>query len=199
MPRAEEYQHVTPELAVWQYYEPQVKCDLTSAAIRAGDDLIFIDPIPLAPDALEELTATARPRLIIATNGNHARAAAEFRDRFGIPLAAHSEAAAALEIRVDQLLCEGDAAGPLTVVELPGGGPGEVALLSCGGVICVGDALIHLESHGFSMLPEKYCADPKILRRSLQKLLRLPWQVMTFAHGLPLVVQPRQKLEQLLA
>jgi hypothetical protein len=72
-------------------------------------------------------------------------------------------------------------------------------LLSCGGVICVGDALIHLESHGFSMLPEKYCADPKILRRSLQKLLRLPWQVMTFAHGLPLVVQPRQKLEQLLA
>ena len=95
--RAEEFQVVSPSLAVWQAYEPAVKCELSSCARRFGDELVFIDPIPLAADALAELTALAAPLAVVCTNGNHARAAEEYRARFGIPVLAHADAVAELD------------------------------------------------------------------------------------------------------
>jgi hypothetical protein len=55
MTHADEIHHVTPDLIVWQAYEPDVKCDLTSAALRIGSSLLLIDPIRLSAEALEEL------------------------------------------------------------------------------------------------------------------------------------------------
>ncbi len=197
--RAEEFQIVTPSLTVWQAYEPAVKCDLTCCARRFGNDLIFIDPIPLAKAALAELTADATPIAIIVTNGNHARAAAEFRDRFSIPILAHAAAGAELGLPIDQPLAEGDIAlGHFSVIEIAGAPPGEIAL-HAGGIAHVGDALIHLEPMGFALLPEKYCADAREMRSALGKLLRFDFEVLTFAHGLPLVSQARRRLENLLA
>jgi hypothetical protein len=49
------------------------------------------------------------------------------------------------------------------------------------------------------MLPEKYCTDARELRRSLGKLLRFPFDVLTFAHGLPIVKNAQARLSQLLA
>jgi hypothetical protein len=199
MRRAEEFQVVSPSLAVWQAYEPAVKCDLTSCARRFENELIFIDPIPLAKQPLTELVADATPVGIVVTNGNHARAAAEFRDRYSIPILAHAAAAEELGIAVDQLLAEGDSAfGHLAVIEIPGGPAGEIAL-HAGNIAHVGDALIHLEPMGFSMLPEKYCANACEMRRALGKLLRFDFEVLTFAHGLPLVTEARRRLEPLLA
>ena len=197
MTLAAEFQVVTPSLAFWQAYEPAVKCDLSCCARRFGKDLVFIDPIPLAKAALAELTADTTPAAIIVTNGNHARAAAEFRDRFSIPILAH--AAADLEITADQTLAEGDVAlGYLEVVHIAGAPAGEIAL-HADGVMHVGDALIHLEATGFTLLPDKYCADPREMRKALGKLLRFEFELLTFAHGLPLISQARRRLETLLA
>ena len=44
------------------------------------------------------------------------------------------------------------------------------------------------------MLPEKYCEDAAKGRESLKKLLRFPVEIVTFAHGLPIVSQARQRL-----
>ena len=141
----------------------------------------------------------ATPVANVLTNGNHARAAAEFRDRFSIPILAHAAAAAELGLPIDQLLAEGDTAlGHLAVIEIAGAPPGEIALHG-DGILCVGDALIHLEPMGFSLLPEKYCTDAREMRRALGKLLRFDFEVLTFAHGLPLVAQARRRLENLLA
>ena len=85
-----------------------------------------------------------------------------------------------------------------TYVALPGAGPGEIALVGQD-VACLGDALIHLPPDGLRILPDKYCADPTQLRRSLRKLLSCDFQVMTFAHGVPLTDSPRTKLEPLIA
>ena len=62
------------------------------------------------------------------------------------------------------------------------------------GVLVIGDALIHVAPYGFAMLPEKYCADAKAGRESLKKLLRYPVEVMTFAHGMPIVAGARERL-----
>jgi hypothetical protein len=81
---------------------------------------------------------------------------------------------------------------------LEGSAPGEIAIHG-DGAWHLGDALIHLPPTGFSLLPDKYCDDPKELRRSMEKLLRIPFEVLTFAHGLPIVARARQRLSQLLA
>lgn len=198
MREAAEYQAVSGDVFFWQAYEPAVKCDLSCCALRVGGGLVFVDPIPLADAALAELTAEAPPALIVLTNGNHARAAATMRDRFHIPIAAHADAAE--EIAPDRLIADGDTLlAALTVITLPGAGPGEIALHGPGGVACIGDALIHLELHGLALLPDKYCDDAKLLRASLRKLLRFDFGVLTFAHGLPIVTDARGRLESLLA
>jgi len=199
MPRADEFQQVTDGLFFWQAYDPAVKVELSCCARRTARGLIFIDPIPLAAAALAELCALAAPAAIILTNGNHARAAAEYRQRFSIPILAHVAAVAGLGLAVDQEVADGETVlDEFTVSALPGAGPGEIAL-HAGGALHVGDALIHLAPHGLALLPEKYCTDARELRASLGKLLRFPFEVLTFAHGLPLVAQARPRLVALLA
>jgi len=200
MAAADEFLQISANLHFWQAYEPAVKCDLSSCALDVGGQLVFIDPIPLAKDALAELAATAPPALIVLTNGNHARAAAEYRDRFQIPIAAHADAVVELGLTPNQLLADGDRLlDALTVIALPGAGPGEIALHSSTGVLCIGDALIHLEPQGLALLPDKYCSDAKLLRASLRKRLPRDVRVLTFAHGVPLVTAARARLEDLLA
>lgn len=200
MSRADEIQIVSPHLAVWQIYEPKVKCDCTSTALRVGEELVLIDPIDLTAEAHEELEAFGRPALIVCTSGNHARAADAFRRRYRIPVAAHPAAVPELELTIDQPLAEDTLAlGALEVLALPGAAVGEIALRHPAGIVTMGDALIHLPPEGFRLLPEKYCSDPKVLPDSLQKLLRWEFDVLTFAHGWPLVGSARERLAALLS
>jgi len=198
MTRADEIHRVTPSLFVWQAYEPAVKCDLTSAALKTDRGFILVDPILLEAEALEELLGEGTPVLIVCTSANHARGASDFRKRFGAKIAAHRAAETELEVTADQWI--DDEARLLDAVEVcavPGASPGEIAL-RYGEVVCLGDAVIHLPDHGFALLPEKYCTDAKLLRQSLRKLLRWEFSVLTFAHGLPLTTQARGRLASLL-
>jgi hypothetical protein len=200
MTRADEIHRVRPDFFVWQAYEPAVKCDLTSAAVLVGGELILIDPIALTPDALNELLGHGRPHLIVCTSGNHARAAAKYREQFGAKIAAHVESSAELELSVDVPLESGSRLlDACDICALPGGATGEIALVSPGQFVCIGDALIHLPQTGFAVLPDKYCTDAKLLRHSLRNLLRYQFSTLTFAHGLPLVAQARSRLEALIA
>ena len=117
-----------------------------------------------------------------------------------MPRLAHCEAAPALDCEVDRTIEDGELVeGVLTVITLPGAAPGEIAIHDSRGWLILGDALIHLEHEGLAVLPDKYCSDVRELRRSLQKLLRFDFEVLTFAHGLPLVSRARPRLEALLA
>lgn len=198
MARADEIHLVAPGLAVWQAYEPEVKCDLTSTALSIAGKLVLIDPIALSASGLSELENFGQPALVVCTSGNHARAADSFRNIYRIPLAAHAEAG--LEMCVDLPLSDGARLlDTIDVCELPGAASGEVALIHPQGIVCVGDALVDLPPEGFRLLPDKYCADPKVLRASLRKLLRWEFHILTFAHGWPIVVSARERLAILLA
>ncbi|MEQ1853323.1 MAG: hypothetical protein ABMA01_17220 [Chthoniobacteraceae bacterium] len=196
---AQEFRRIAQGLFSWQAYEPAVKCDLSSAAVVTPAGLLLIDPIALAKPALADLVKAARPSAIVLTNGNHARDADAYRQEFGIPVWVHEAAGAALEIKADAVLADGGIApGGLRVMTLPGAGPGEIALL-CGEVAFLGDAIVNLPPEGLRLLPAKYCSDPAALRGSLRKLLSCEFDVMTFAHGAPLVGQARRNLEVLLS
>lgn len=200
MTRADEVAAVVDGVCVWQAYDASVKCDLTSTALRVGENLVLIDPIALSAAGAAELETFGRPALVVITSGNHARAADYFRQHYRIPIAGHADAAAESGLSIDQSLTDGSRLlDAIDVCTLPGAAPGEIALIAPQGVVCVGDALIHLPPNGFSLLPDKYCADPKVLRESLRKLLRWDFHILTFAHGWPLVASARERLAALLA
>ena len=82
---------MTAHAFYWAAYDPAVKTELCASAALAEEGLVFIDPIPLAPEALDELAAVAEPCAIVQTSGNHERASAEYARRFGIPDPFHRE------------------------------------------------------------------------------------------------------------
>ncbi len=200
MRSAAEYQVIAPGVFYWEVYAPSVKADLSCCALATPDGLVFIDPIPLDAEPAAELSEVGPAAAIVLTNGNHPRAAEAYREQWKAPILAHREAVPELGIAIDQEIDDGALiAGGLQVVTLPGAGAGEIALVSPRRSVHLGDAVIHCEPYGFSMLPEKYCCDAKSLRVSLQKLLRFEFDLLTFAHGHPLAQQAKQRLAQLVS
>ena len=195
---ADDFDSLRDGVFFWQAYDPAVKVDLSCCARRTGKGLVFIDPIPLAQDALERLCASSQPAGIVLTNGNHERAARTFRDHFHIAIWGHRDAQSELGGCLDHFLEDGETVfDELTAIGLPGAGSGEIAILG-GEFLHMGDALIHLPQTGLGILPAKYCADFKELRRSLRKLLSFRFEALTFAHGLPVIAQGFQRISQLL-
>ncbi len=193
-------------LSCWEAYDAASKVDLHACALTLRDGrMFFLDPIPLAPEALNELLAVPglRPAGIVVTNGNHARAAADFRRRFGVPLGASAAAAAGAGLEPDVVIPGSGGQifdGALEAVPLPGAASGEVALYRAdgGGLLVIGDAVINLSAHPLMLLPDKYCDDPKALRHAAAALLERPCGTLVFAHGQPITVNPRARLAALL-
>ncbi len=190
-------------LACWEAYSAETKVDHHSSALGVDGQLYFVDPILLQRELLDELaqprlpppfysptaTTRARPGVQGALLHSDLRARAMPGRNWGSIWTANSCTRAVAELNAFE------------VVALPGGAAGEVAIYLPldGGIVVVGDALINLQPYGFSLLPDKYCADPKELRRSLKGLLEYSFEKMLFAHGTPIMSGARRKLEALLA
>jgi glyoxylase-like metal-dependent hydrolase (beta-lactamase superfamily II) len=188
-----EYATVRNGIFHWQGYEPAVKCECSSTALVTASGLIFIDPVPLAEEALKELVGESfsAPAAIVLTSGNHQRESLALAKRFGIPVFAPEDAGD--DISADQRFCSGDLVVGMESIALPGFGPGETAFLHDGALV-FGDALINLEPQGLRLLPEKYHEDKKQSIRSLAALRALKPQVLLFAHGHPIVDRAPERL-----
>lgn len=193
MKHVTEYATLRAGLFHWQGYEPEVKCDCSSTAIVTSAGLIFIDPIPLSKEALQELVAESfsAPAAVVLTGGNHQRESLVYSKKFGIPIFAPIEAGE--DIIADQRFSAGDAVAGMEAIALPGFGPGEMAFLF-EGVLIFGDALINLEPDGLRRLPEKYCLDQKAAHRSLVILKALKPEILCFAHGMPIIQNALERL-----
>lgn len=188
--------------AVWAHYDPEVKADLGATAVVSNGELVFIDPVPLAPAALEEISAKGTPKAVVLTNGNHERSAADYAARFGIPIHAPREALPEFTLKEVQPYDAGaELPGNLRAIPLTGGGAGETALYHAeSGSLIIGDAILNAEGWGFCVLPKKYCSDHKALEQSLKKELpQLSLEKLFFAHGNPIVQNAQEKLAGLLA
>jgi glyoxylase-like metal-dependent hydrolase (beta-lactamase superfamily II) len=199
MAKADSIEQVAPDLWFWQAYEEAVRSDLSSCAIGSKEGVVLVDPIELEESQVEALGCFGPVVAIVLTNGNHSRSAAQYRGRFEAPVFAHSDAVGALEIPVDEILKQGQViGGDLEVICLPGGGSGEIVLYDRRGRLHFGDALVNLESVGFSILPAKYCEDRRLLEKSLKELWGLKVSLMTFAHGFPIVTDSEKRLRSIL-
>jgi hypothetical protein len=199
MAMAQTLEWVAEDVWFWEAYEEAVRTNLSSCAVRAASGLVVIDPIDLSTEGWRVLSRLGPFAAVVLTNGNHARSASRFRMQLSVPIFAHPDALGELEVPVDGVLSGEDrVGGSLEVLALPGGGLGEIALVDPRGRIHLGDALVHLESTGLSVLPEKYCLDARQLASSLRVLLEMRLELLTFAHGRPLSGSVKDRLSVLL-
>ena len=189
-----EYATLRLGLFHWQGYEPEVKCDCSSTAIVTSAGLIFIDPIPLSKEALQELVAESfsAPAAVVLTSGNHQRESLVYSKKLGIPIFAPIDAGE--EIIADQRFSVGDDVAGMEAIALPGFGPGETAFFH-DSILIFGDAVINLEPEGLRLLPQKYREDKKQSLRSLIALKLLKPEFLLFAHGGPVVQNATARLK----
>lgn len=203
MRQSDECSSAGPNLWYWETYDSSSKADLFACAINSPPEGLFlIDPIPLAPEALAELTADRPVAGVIVTNGNHARSSESFAARWSVPVFAQETARLPLpDSRICSVRDRERIATDLVAVAIPGAADGEMAIYCSAdsGTMIIGDALINFEPYGFTFLPDKYCSDARELRASLRKLQSLSFERMLFAHGTPILANARERLTQLLA
>lgn len=196
MSKAEEIQVVTPNLCVWSAYSPEVKCDLSSAAYVHDGALVLVDPVALAEDAWNDLLKLGAPRAILLTNGNHLRDAAHYRALCRIPVVGSIGTREELGKEIDVVMLGKEVIHGLRPISIPGAGAGETAFLSAEGILMLGDAVVNLGGE-MALLPDKYAKDAKQNRESLRTLLGLNFNLITFAHGLPVTQGAVDKLRAL--
>lgn len=201
MPQAADLLRLSDSLWLWHAYDPAVKSDLFSTAIKTDVRLFLIDPIPLAPFYLEEMAVPIGVASVLVTNLNHPRAAATFARQFGAPIFAAGTVVGEFAATGTTAIGDGENIGPgVSAIAIDGAATGEIAFhfTDDGGTMVIGDALINFEPYGFTLLPAKYCADQKVMRRSLRRLLDWPFERLLFAHGTPILSAARERLETLL-
>jgi hypothetical protein len=202
MPPATELLRLSDSISLWQAYDPTVKADLFSSAIQAVAGVFLIDPIPLTQACLEELRTPMGFAAVLVTNGNHHRAAMELACQLGVPIfAADSVVAEFAAPNAKSIDDGGEILSGVAAMAIVGAASGETAFhfAENGGTVVLGDALINVEPYGFALLPAKYCSDQKQMRRSLRRLLDWPFERLLFAHGTPILVSARERLERLLS
>jgi hypothetical protein len=202
MPPATELLRLSDSISLWQAYDPTVKADLFSSAIQAAAGVFLIDPIPLTQSCLEELRTPMGFAAVLVTNGNHHRAAMELACQLGVPIfAADSVVAEFAAPNAKSIDDGGEILSGVAAMAIVGAASGETAFhfAENGGTVVLGDALINVEPYGFALLPAKYCSDQKQMRRSLRRLLDWPFERLLFAHGTPILVSARERLERLLS
>ena len=188
------YHQITEDLFIWHGYNPECKTDCSSTAIRTPDGFVLIDPVRLEEQAIESMVGDDRVGAVLLTNGNHLRGSLYEKERLDVPIYAPEGARG--EVPADCLVRHGESLfQTLKAVCLPGAGCGETAYLGPN-VLVVGDALVNLD--GLQILPEKYCENLALLRESLQILSSLSFDIICFAHGLPIVGKARERVAAIL-
>ena len=160
----------------WHAYDPSCKAELWSTSFSSPEGSVLFDPI----DWPRNSPLPDSPVQIVRTNGNHDRNCAGMAEKTKGPIST--------------------AATGFTALPLPGAGEEETAFFHpLSGTLVVGDALINLAPHGLMLLPDKYCTDPGLLKKSLRTLLVLPVRRIFFAHGDPILQDGLERIRKLLA
>jgi len=187
---------ITGNLHAWAAFQTEWKTFFNSYALATTAGILLIDPTKPAPAVLQALDKLGEVTGIVLTNANHDRDAGWFRKHYATQIYAHEQAPADCATTIDVLVVDGEKLpGGLTAIHLSGVAAGEMALFSQddGGLLMIGDAIVHPAGTGLALLPEQFLEDRQVARQSLHKLLDYTFQVATFSHGEPIVGHANQK------
>lgn len=191
-------EQVLPGLYHWRIHNSNIGGSISSShAVMNEEGCAFIDPVRLGPEALAELQA---PVAILLTARCHQRAAWHYRAEFGAQVWLPHDASAADE-EPDERYRDGDELPcGLVAVRTPGPELPHYSFLwedGPGTVFC-SDLIGRGEDGSLHFIPPQYHEDPAETRRSVEKLLDLPFAVLCLDHGAPLTDDPKAALRALL-
>jgi hypothetical protein len=183
--RARTIRTVAPGILHWTLLDDRIKARSDAYAVVADGRSVLIDPLPLVERTLPRLGAVDA---ICLTGSFHQRAAWRYRRLLGVKVLA-PRGAKNLEERPDVWYARGDRLpGGLRAIHAPG--PTEahyVFHLARGrGALFCSDALMHV-GRSVRFIPSKYHDNPALTRRSVERLLKLPFSTLCFNHGSPIV------------
>lgn len=191
-------EEVVPGVYHWRVRDDRIGGFISAAhAALTPEGTVLIDPLPLAPDALAKLGEVTA---ICLTSGGHQRSAWRLRRELGVPISAPA-LSQTLEEEPDVRYGDGDRlAGGLRAVFTPGAGTTQHTLLLDGdpAVAFVSDLLVREPGTDLALIPAQYAHDIEEARRSVQKLLDLPFTVLCLAHGTPVTEDPKAAIRKAL-
>jgi hypothetical protein len=196
---AEGLEEVIPGVWHWRIHNSAIGGGLSSShAVVAGDECVLVDPVRLTDEAFTTLPA---PGAVLLTARCHQRAAWRYRRLSGAEVWLPEDAEAADE-EPDRRYAEGDRLpGGLVAVRTPGPEWPHYSLLleREPGVAFVSDLIGRGDDGELEFIPLEYHEDPAATRRSVERLLELPFEVLCLDHGAPLLDDPKGALRRLLA
>lgn len=194
---AQQATEVVPGVWRWTVHDDRIDYESDAHAVVENGRVVLIDPLPLEETALKGLgTITA----ICLTAKCHQRSAWRYRKQFGVKVYA-PEGARPMEEEPDVFYRAGDLLpGGLQVIHTPG--PEEVHfafwLTRDPGVLFCPDLLMHGEGKALEFVPAQFHDDPVETRRSVERLLTLPFSALCFNHGAPVTYDPHAALREVL-
>jgi hypothetical protein len=187
---ADRVEQVTPWLKRWSIHDERI--DFVGAAYAVEG--VLIDPLPLVPAELAKLGTI---EAIVLTAGSHQRSAWRYRRELGARVWAPA-LVREVEEEPDVRYEDGDELpGGFLAVFTPGAGTTQHTLLRDGVAICP-DLLLQPEDGELEFVPDEYLYDPALARRSIEKLLELPFDVLCLTHGGVLRDEPKAAIRALL-
>ena len=191
-------EEILPGLYHWRIHNSNIGGGISSShAVMDEDGCVFIDPVQLAPEALAGLKA---PSEILLTARCHQRAAWRYRDEFDADVWLPHDASAGDE-EPDRTYADGDELPcGLIAVRTPGPElPHYSFLWDRGpGVVFCSDLILRDDTGALRFVPPQFHEDPAETRRSVEKLLDLPFGVLCLDHGAPITEDPKAALRGLL-
>jgi glyoxylase-like metal-dependent hydrolase (beta-lactamase superfamily II) len=189
---------IVPDVQTWSVFVPDKGYAFNGFAISTEEGTILIDPPDPADEGWGAMDMLEPFAGVWITNRNHSRAAAAFRERYGLEVSAHEADAERLEVGADRKV-RGDELlpGDVQLIHVPGKSPGEIAFhLPRSRAIVVGDVVIGVPAGELSTYPEKVIGDMKQLHRSAARLLEYDFDALLLCDGESVPVGGRQKLQE---
>jgi glyoxylase-like metal-dependent hydrolase (beta-lactamase superfamily II) len=188
---------VAPGLWTWSISNSNIGGHTsTSQAVLTREGCLLIDPVRLDDAALAGLP---RPLATLLTSRGHQRAAWRYRKELGAEVWLPEDASAADE-QPDHTYTDGQLLpGGLRAFRTPGPEWPHYSFLHEGdpGVVFCSD-LVSSDAAGLHFINPAFHEDPEATRASVEHLLDLPFEILCFAHGDPVVDDPKAALRALL-
>ena len=102
-------------------------------------------------------------------------------------------------VKPDLELKEGSTIGPLTIIDTPGHTDGSISIYKPGEAIFVGDLLRTGSTGGLQLASPRMSRDMEEVRRSVEKISKLDFQILLPGHGKPIEEGAADKLRVFVA
>lgn len=189
---------IVHDVQTWSVFSPEKGYAFNGYAITTEGGTVLIDPPEPVEEGWNAVDLLEPFAGVWITNRNHSRAAAAFRERYGIEVVAHEADADRLEAGADRTARGGERLpGEIELIHVPGKSPGEIAFhVPRSRALVVGDVVIGVPEGELSTYPDEVIDDREELQRSTVRLLEYDFDALLLCDGEPLTEGGKEKLRE---